>query len=753
MKRIFPAIVVIAAMIVGASPSMFRPLPAGAQSTPVIVVSAVLSSPGDQVLVTNLVGQSTCSFFVSSGTAGAVDVQGTNDKTTSPAWTNVAALDYASPPAVQTQPFSPTTGTAYQFSPTSLTRARIVADASWTGGPATIIVTCTSAVARAGNAGGGGGGSVTGTAPILVAGGSAISFDYGSSGKFTASQSIGGDLTFCDSSFPTTLFFGNPSVSRTTNGTIGMDVSGNVIFGMTYNAVRGCAATAPAAIKISAESGLTALSFLPAPGNIRLPSFQDGCLWVGSGGVFSTSDSSTCQGGVPVAGLNITVTPTTSPIGGQIIALVPKPQVSNIDFTDTGLTAGTYAGLASDGAGNLKIVSTAASPCPSTGCGVVAVTASGPLSSTGLLIPNIAIASPIPRTLGGFGASTSAVADGLCPFTAGGGSTFTFGTCATPAPVATPVSVTASAPLSVATPSPGVFALSLGIVPANHAGLGTDASSFPDGDCPAFSVGLGHFIAAPCSSATSSPVTGGTNITVASNVVSTVSSPVFSGAITGNFISPINLNQTEIPALHLGTGAAGSGSVSTPNLSSIDTYSYNDGLLAIVFGTTQGSYIVNGNTSINDGIVPYTHSGGLDFQALARTMGLKFNRGSGAPGSACFHSNNSGSPVSTGYSFPCLQTFFGDGTSTLPGPVTIASVVVSPTKGQTSCTETIAVSCTATATVKAGTTCTATYDHATTVALAALLPLTESVSGTTASFFASTASALTGTIDIDFLCF
>lgn len=749
MKKIFLIVLIIAAIFVGGTSAIFIPHAARAQSAPVVVVTGTLTNVGDQVLVTNLVGQSTCSFFVSTGSPGAVDVQGTNDRAASPAWTTIAALDYAAPPGVQVQPFTPNVGQAYQFSPTSLTRARVVADATWSGGPATVIITCSGAVARVNQPGGGGGGSVTGTDPILVADGTAISFDYAFAGKFSASQSINGAITSCGSQ-PPSLYFGNTDAPSTTNGTIWLDGSSNFNFGMTYNPAHGCAPT-NIAIQINASGNSPTISFPEVPGNVLLPSFADGCVFLQGGSLETTSDGSTCvTGGTAIAGTNIIVTATSSPAGGQIISLVPQPVVSNIDFTDTALLPNTYAGLAADGTGQVKVVSIAVSPCPTTGCGVQGVTGTSPISVTAGLIPNASLGI-VPRTLGGLGVDSHLFPDGDCILTSGTGTTFTPAPCATPS---TPNTVTVTSPLALSTATPHVFALSLLLGPPNLGFLGVDATTFTNGQCPGWNTGLGHFTGVPCSSATPTPYTAGLNLALAANQFSVVSSPVFAGAITGNFISPINLNQTEIPALHLGTGAAGSGSVSAPNLTSVDTYSYNTGLLAQVWGTTQSSYVVSSGTFISDGIVPYTHSGTLDFQAIARSMGLRFSRGSGAPGNICVNSNNTSSLVASGYAFTCLQQFFGDGTSVFPAQVTIESVAVNPRKGQLSCSLTAASSCTATVAVVAGSRCNATYDTSSVSGLLAgvLSPLSVDVTTTTLTITMRTASVTTATPAADYLC-
>lgn len=736
LKRNIPALFIALAIFVGAS-TTFHPRIARAD-VPVATVTGTLTNPGDQVIVIGLVGQSSCSFFA-TGSPSAVDVQGTNDKSGSPGWTNVAALDYGSPAAVQTQPFTPSTGTSYQFSPTSLTRARVVADATWSGGPASITITCTAAVARAGAAGGGGGGvtTVSGSGPVTATGSSAVTvgFDYSFSGLFTSDQSIGTGTVGCSSgSANPAWLFADPEDQAT--GFIVQDPGGAFEFGQGQVFHGSCSHNV--AFQISPNGIIPGqfVDFTVPNLGVRLLNYTNGCVYVQGGILTTTNDGSVCAtGGTAIGGANITVLATASPAGGQIISLIPQPVVSNIDFTDTALQApGDYMGLTADGAGKVKVVAIAVSPCPTTGCGVQGVAATLPLSSSGGLIPNISIATAIPRTVGGFGSDTSGFPDGDCILTFGSGTLFTPAPCATPS---TPNTVTVTSPLALSTAVPHVFALSLLTVPPVLGGFGADASGYANGTCPAFNTGLGHFVSAPCSSATSAPVTGGTNITVASNVVSTVSAPTFSASVT----SPI-----------LQTGVCGSCLKLFALTGSAGQILFGPGLTDSDAGSSTITGTTNPNASCGSTTCELLFGVGLTSNLLIQTRnspGLRMDSGSTGLGFSCFFGQGA---VSTGPNFTCQQRFNTDGTSSFPGVTTMQGTVVSPKKGNATCSLSAATTCTATATVIAGTTCVASYDHATTVTLAVLAPLTQSVASTTLSMFAQTTVAQTGTVSVDYIC-
>lgn len=149
--------------------ALFAQPPARAD-LPYLTATGTLTNPGDRVNLSGLTGQSSCAFSV-SGHVSAIDTQATKDSLASPSWTNISATDYANPPTVQAQPFTPSAGAAYLLSPTSLSTVSVVADAAWSGGTGTVKIACSSAVARVTVRSTGGSGavsSVAGTNPISV---------------------------------------------------------------------------------------------------------------------------------------------------------------------------------------------------------------------------------------------------------------------------------------------------------------------------------------------------------------------------------------------------------------------------------------------------------------------------------------------------------------------------------------------------------------------------------------------------------
>jgi hypothetical protein len=709
IRRLITPFIVIASIALAVSSNGGFPARPALADVPFVYVTGTLTNVGDAVTINNLVGQSSCSFFV-TGTTGAIDVQGTNDKSATPAWTALATLDYASPPNVQSQPFSPTIGQAYQFSPTSLTRARVVADSTWAGGPAVVTISCSGSVARGNTGGGGGGGTVTGTEPITVASNN-VGFDYGHAGSFSAIQAFGAAPALCGSEPVGTYwgsggyggyayyngggFFLSSVKNNFSSGTCQVD---NMIQFIPSNEFSNTPAT---------------LNFLGAVGSIFFQNFANGCLYVnGSGQLEVNTGSATC-GTAVTAGTNMA-------FAGTALGTIPQPVFTNVDLTDASLQhPGNYVGLTSDGSGQVKFVALSPQPCPSTGCGVLAVAATEPLSSTGGTIPNISLNSPVPLAYGGFNQNTSEWPGGDCVLTTGSG--FTPAPCPAtsippyPSPSPGP-SFTATSPLGSSSVGNVVTTFIASPIPAAYGGLGVNATSYTSGQCPVFNGT--NFSGGTCGGGT---YTAGTNISIASNVISVVAGPTFTG----------------------------------------NTAVYNS-------GSGTGQFIVGAGTTCSASSVQIClqqSSNTVDFEMTVRVPPSTFYYCAIVPstttpflltftGGGCTSQFNAVETTDLISSGPVSGTSITDSGLAASKTVctTTGGALTTCGDGQFSCTISGATACSTTTTVAAGSVCNATYDHATTVTQTQLAPAEVAVSGTTLTMYAATTSTATGTVYFDAKC-
>jgi hypothetical protein len=393
MKRLLGAALVVVAALLCIEGNARADLP-------FLTNTGTLTTAGNAVIVTGLSGQSQCAFQA-TGFPSAVDAKGSNDGTN---WTTIGVYDYAAPANAQGQPFTPNAGQSYMFAATSFKRVEVAADATWSGGPASVLVSCSSSVARVGGGGGGGGSvnSVTGSSPITSSGGS------------------------------------NPNIACAAC-VLGLTAGANVTVGSgTHPSVAVVTTPSFAGLTLSALTGSTQ------------------CVQVNTSGVVSGSGGACNSGSTYSAGQNITFTGS----GPTVIATTPKPLFVNADFTDANLVTGAGNCLETilDGSGQVKLT-VAGGPCGTTTGSVNGVTASGPLASSGGLTPNISFTGILALLNGGNATGTPSFSvSGPCLSSSGAwaAQTVTY-TCPSPPPAAV---VTATSPLVVATPTPGTFALS-----------------------------------------------------------------------------------------------------------------------------------------------------------------------------------------------------------------------------------------------------------------------------------------------------
>jgi hypothetical protein len=246
--------------------------------------------------------------------------------------------------------------------------------------------------------------------------------------------------------------------------------------------------------------------------------------------------------------------------------------------------------------------------------------------------------------------------------------------------------------------------------------LGINATTFTNGQCPAYSTALAEFVGAACGGS-GGTYTGGQNISIASNTISTVNSPTFSGTITStqtgdNFLAE-NSGRTMI--------AAEAGAVVAPTTDC---------------RTATGLYV--------------------GFCQIATDSAMHFNVTYSGVEHDCFftwEASNAGPfDVSCPFDFTASAPVVNALTANEGVCSGSGKALVSCIQGQVACALASATTCTATATVTSGPQCTATYDHASTVTLSALAPLTIGQSGTSLLMYARTSTAQTGTVYVDYRC-
>lgn len=451
---------------------------------PFLRQSGSLANPGDKVVITGLTGQSSCVFY-ETGTPSATDIFGSPDSSTlTTNLTPITATDFANPPSAQAIPFTPTAGQAYQFGPTSLAQIQIVADASWSG-TASVSIACSSSVARAGSSGGGG--SVTGVEPIFTSAPNQLSFDYLFNGVWRATQTFNaGNAAPCATALPAP-------------GTI-YDAGGDGVYlywtesaGPFHMGAFGAGCSLSDALTIASNSA------------IGLPLIEsntgDGLLCL-TGGVISSNTNCPSSGGQAYTpGPNITFGPSPTPSGPVPIMLASVPQVSNISVPHAVGSPSGLAGYADDGLGDGRsiLVTSATSPCPAAtppaGC-VVSVTGTGSVSCTGLNNVTCVGATPSPAATG------CGTITGSYPYTFN-----TTGCQPSPIPTMYPTPIVTTSPTAAPNPisvtsqlvaGAVVYDLAFGVVEPFNGGLGLNATTFSNGQCPAYSTSLGHFTAASC---------------------------------------------------------------------------------------------------------------------------------------------------------------------------------------------------------------------------------------------------------------
>lgn len=700
---------------------------------PFLTQTGSLVNVGDKVALTGLIGQSSCSFYL-IGTPGAIDAYGSPDNSTNTVnLTPLAITDYANPPDVESQPFTPTAGQTYQIAPTSLKQVQIVADATWSG-TSNVLLSCSSSVARANVSGGGS--NAVGVEPIYTPSSNHLGFDYTYQGTFTEFQTFGADTTSC--SLPNGAGVAFTSSDSPPGPTWGYSVGGaDYLFGLAYDTA--CAYTDEwlAVTSVGGDGNITAVYLGNTPYGDDVDDLYLGANnYVNLSGTLGTkvvglSDGNLClisdimvtsgcsSGEALVAGQNITVTPTTSPANGVIVATTAQPFFQNIDFPATPFPAGAYAVFTSDGADS-ALAAAVVSPCPTTGCGVTAVTASAPLAATVGLVPNISCATCVATTPSPAAAGCGRIT-GAWPYTI---DTTGCLSSSVPTPYPTPV-VTASPPLSITTTAgpPTTYLVNLGVVPSSLGGLGLNATTFTNGQCAAYSTSLGHFTGTACGGGV---YTAGTNMALASNVFSVISDPTFSGkVVVNNTLQAYNVLLTPVSA------TSGACTDASP------------------YGAYMGACVENTG--------PVANGTGI---------GL---RGYNPNGSAALCEIGVGASTNnvTGGWTSCSMTFPGVATTTLAVSSTITAsalvanrgvctsatnVFASCGAGQSTCTLSSATSCSVTAVVVANAVCTASYDHTSTVTLTDLLPLQVGVSGTTLTLYGDTSASLSGNIVFDYTC-
>lgn len=658
---------------------------------PYLTATGSLNNPGDVVRITGLNGQSSCSFY-ETGTPGATDVYGSPDNSsTTTNLTSVAVTDYANPPNVKSQPFTPTAGDAYIVTPSSFRQVIITADSTWSGS-ATVFIGCSSSVARA--ASGGGGGSVTGTEPITVTSNN-VGFDYTFAGQFEADQTVGNGeaLGNCSSISNIGLAISNYA----TQGFYFYD-DGTPILHIGAYQVGGKDCSTYDTLTIDESGNL----YFPAAGS-------PGCLYVSSPNNEVESDGSgntTCGGATYTPGPNITF-PSVGAGTPQPIALASVPIVSGIEFTPSpNYSPGTLAGFALAGDGNSQLVSVAVSPCPTAGGCVVSVSGSGGTTCTGTAIVNCSTQTPTPTCTGAV-SCTGTLFDGNLVISAATASP-------APTPYPTPVVSASPGPITVSSSvvaGATVYDLVFGILEPQFGGLGLNATSFSNGQCPQYSTSLSHFIAGTCGGGT---YTAGTNISIASNVISTIAAPVFSGT------------------------------VSSDSGGSSNQVSANNSTMAIISAAASGTDPLN-CTNTNEVVISMCQVSTESEMHFAGIVG-------GSTVTCTFLYPGAAFDVSCPFDFTGNAPIITALTASKGVCSSSGKALVSCSSGQASCALSSSTSCTATATVTASSACSATYDHATTVTLADLTPLTIGLSGTTLSMYADTNTSLTGTIYIDYRC-
>lgn len=121
----------------------------------------------------------------------------------------------------------------------------------------------------------------------------------------------------------------------------------------------------------------------------------DGCLNVIS--TVMRSSGALCVTSLS-AGSNIVVDNLSVPTIPQV-STTAQPFFQNVDLPALAFPASEFLALQADGP-NSKLIAVSVSPCPSTGCGVVGVTAAQHLASSGGLTPNITAETPSPTCAG-----------------------------------------------------------------------------------------------------------------------------------------------------------------------------------------------------------------------------------------------------------------------------------------------------------------------------------------------------------------
>ena len=135
--RAVAAVAVLAALVVGTWP----PWPSRAQAPPLGPVTQTFTTSGSApIRFGPLRGQNSCAF--QSTGAGPTAAQVSNDSAT---WTPTVITSMAG--VVQSQPFTPTSGTTYQITPTTAQYLQIAPDTTWSGQTATITAWCSASIA------------------------------------------------------------------------------------------------------------------------------------------------------------------------------------------------------------------------------------------------------------------------------------------------------------------------------------------------------------------------------------------------------------------------------------------------------------------------------------------------------------------------------------------------------------------------------------------------------------------------------
>lgn len=697
--------------------------PRASADLPFLRTNGSLASPGDRVVITGLTGQSTCAFY-EIGTPGATDVYGSTDSSTlTTNLTPISVTDYANPPNVQSAPFTPSAGITYVTVPSSMAQLQIVADATWSGS-AQVYIACSSSVAR-GASSGGGGGSVVGVEPIYTPASNQVGFDYSYSGVFRYStQTFGYAQGTCEDfrsvgGIAFTNYLATPQLS-----TIYMWADPNGLNG--YSVKNDCSAEAQwLSLTYPQDDGGVNLSFagnidtllldaatleLNAP-VITLTQLSDGSLCLVSDTVTTTD----CPGGTSYTpGPNVTFSP--APGGSPVaIALASVPILEGVEFTPApDYSPGTLAGFASAGDGNSKLVSVSVSPCPTAGGCVVSVTGGGLVNCTGISIVTCQ-ATPNPTCTGavsctGTLAANNLVIDVPTPAPAGASPypTPIVTTSPSPGPLTFSTSVVAGAT---------VYTAAFGIVPAFDGGLGLNATTFSNGQCPAYSTSLGHFAAAACGGGT---YTAGTNIGIASNVVSLASpltSPISVVSSSTNASLSVGDNAANATSqVYAWTNASPAPATCSPS-SGYQKYT----MMCIVQNSGQSVIgLTGGSGGSSHCFMQYLATGDYNF-----TTGCPFEFTGNAP-------LVDAATSSTGACFSSTKA------------------LVSCSSGQATCSLS-SNACSATATVTAHSQCTATMDSGTAAGNYYAPQITQPGSGTTLTITV-TAVLATGTAEVDYRC-